>query len=259
MMPCKFCTESLTSRGLKQVGKTRTAGTHFARRYQCQDCDAAMVLSGDLRNLDSIKERWFAPGTFHLSAPKRSRVERGPSPRRQEGLGNPFHRSGVSSRNARDADGLMRGFSSIRHYRLDSGWAFQNLRREIPDGHIEILTPMLTPGIHQVPNTPAWLVQTSIAKTTLIATFHGSDAPLFRMWVVLDGRDLPLVVSPPRNLDIPLPACILETLKEQPFDPVVGWLRDLELTLAWAWVQQNNCPGSAPSVPDPRLRGILLG
>jgi hypothetical protein len=39
--------------------------------------------------------------------------------------------------------------------------------------------------------------------------------------------------------EVTLPACIVEILADQPFDPCVGWLRDLELALAWAWVRQD--------------------
>jgi hypothetical protein len=80
MIPCKLCTRSQTSRGLKQVGKTRTVGTHFTRRYRCQDCDAAMVLSGDLRSIDSMSKRWFVPGAFWFSTRGRGRVEPVPPP-----------------------------------------------------------------------------------------------------------------------------------------------------------------------------------
>jgi hypothetical protein len=147
----------------------------------------------------------------------------------------------------------------IHHYRLDTGRVFENLRTDIPDGCIEILGHMLTPGTHQVPNTPAWVVQTSIAGTTLIATICSADVPLLRIWVVLDGRDLRFVVPPPRNLDVPLPVCILKILEEQPFDPVVGWLRDLVLTLAWTWVQHSRFPSSASSIPDSPSAGNLPG
>jgi hypothetical protein len=147
----------------------------------------------------------------------------------------------------------MQGVPSIHHYRLATGRVFESRTMDIPDGCIEILEPMLSPGTHQVPNTPTWLVHTSIAGTTLIANIRSSDLPLLRMWVVLDGRDLRRIIPPPRILDLPLPVCIVEILHEQPFDPVVGWLRDLVATLAWAWVQHNNCPGSAPTVCGPHV------
>jgi hypothetical protein len=75
MMPCRFCVELPQSLGLKQVGKTRNHDYVFVRRYRCQDCGAAMILSGDLRSQDSINETWFPPGTYRLLSPgeRRSR------------------------------------------------------------------------------------------------------------------------------------------------------------------------------------------
>jgi ribosomal protein S27E len=64
MIPRNFCNKmSASSRGLKQVGRTRTAGTLFVRRYRCQDCGAATIVSGDLHDLQSVSERWFPPGS----------------------------------------------------------------------------------------------------------------------------------------------------------------------------------------------------
>jgi len=131
--------------------------------------------------------------------------------------------------------------SSIIHYRLGTGRVFTSRMTDITDEGIKILDSMLNPGVHQVPNTPAWSVQTCIAGTALTATISNGDRALLRISVILDGRDLRLVLPPPRILDLNVPACIVEILNEQPFDPVVGWLRDLELTLAWAWVTQNTC------------------
>jgi hypothetical protein len=111
-------------------------------------------------------------------------------------------------------------------------------RADVQDDHIKILEPMLTPGRHRVPNTAAYEVETSIAGGSLMAIIRGPQGPFIRMWVVLDCRELALAV-PPRVLDIALPACVVEVLGELPYDPSVGWLRDLEVTLAWAWVQQN--------------------
>lgn len=103
MMPCNFCTRSLTARGLKQIGKTRMIGTHFTRRYRCQDYNAAMVLSGDLRDIDSIRELWFPPGTFRFSARGRCRVEPVPPPGRKIVLA-PRSSAQVYLRSAREAE-----------------------------------------------------------------------------------------------------------------------------------------------------------
>ena len=130
--------------------------------------------------------------------------------------------------------------TSISHYRLASGQVSENPRSAVADAHIDILEPMLTPGRHRVPNTDAYEVETCIAGSTLIATVHGPQGPFIRMWVVLDGRDLALAVPPPRVVDIALPACIVEVLGDLPYDPCVGWLHDLEVTLAWAWVEAGD-------------------
>jgi hypothetical protein len=134
----------------------------------------------------------------------------------------------------------MPAFPHISHYRLSSGRISLSPRSEIQEADIEILQPMLSPGRHRIPNSEAYQVETSIADSTLIATIHGPRGPFVRMWVVLDGRDLALAVPPPRVVDVSLPACIVEVLGDVPYDPCVGWLLDLEVTLAWAWVQQHS-------------------
>lgn len=52
MIPCKHCGPSAGAhallKGLKQIGKTRTSGTRFERRYRCQDCGATCTMRGDL-------------------------------------------------------------------------------------------------------------------------------------------------------------------------------------------------------------------
>ena len=62
------------ARGLKQVGKTRNHGALFARRYRCQDCGAAMILSGNLVHEASITEQWFAPGAFRPKAREKQKI-----------------------------------------------------------------------------------------------------------------------------------------------------------------------------------------
>jgi hypothetical protein len=34
----------------------------------------------------------------------------------------------------------------------------------------------------------------------------------------------------------------VQHLVDKPFDQSVGWTRDLEITLTWAWVEQNARP-----------------
>lgn len=111
------------------------------------------------------------------------------------------------------------------------------------EASIAILQPMLIPGRHRLPNTPGYEVETTIAGTCLVATVIATGRLLLRMWVVLDARDLRLAVPPLRQLDISLPACIVENLIDQPFDPSVGWLRALEVTLVWAWVKSSSPTG----------------
>lgn len=52
MIPCKYCGPPVganaTLTGLKQIGKTRSTGTRFERRYRCRDCGATCVMRGDL-------------------------------------------------------------------------------------------------------------------------------------------------------------------------------------------------------------------
>jgi hypothetical protein len=66
MMPCQLCGEHLPARGLKQVGKTATKGIYFVRRYRCQDCDAIILMYGNLREEESVGQVLFPPGTVIL-------------------------------------------------------------------------------------------------------------------------------------------------------------------------------------------------
>lgn len=62
MMPCKFCgMTDPKSPGIKQVGKTENDGTFFLRGYRCQECGAAMLLSGPINSPNAIKEEWSPP------------------------------------------------------------------------------------------------------------------------------------------------------------------------------------------------------
>jgi hypothetical protein len=54
----------------------------------------------------------------------------------------------------------------IHHYRLTTGRIFENQAAETEDTQIEILQPMLSPGRHQLPHTPPWEVETTIAGST---------------------------------------------------------------------------------------------
>jgi hypothetical protein len=142
----------------------------------------------------------------------------------------------------------MPSFPPLSFYKLFNSHLSFVPRTDIEDAHIAILEPMLTPGRHRLPNTDGYDVETTIAGTTFIATIHGPDHPFIRVYVVLEADGLALAVSPPRVLDVPLPACIVHHLVEQPFDSSVSWMRDLEITLAWAWVQQASGLPSAASV-----------
>lgn len=99
---------------------------------------------------------------------------------------------------------------SIFHYRLNDGRITVSRRDAEDDRFIPLLEPLLSPGSHKLPNTEGYAVKVRIAGSMLIGTIDSSNGSLFRMWVVVDGRDLPRVVRPPRVLDVPLPACIVE-------------------------------------------------
>lgn len=73
----------------------------------------------------------------------------------------------------------------------------------------------------------------TIAGNMLVATIHNGNGRLLNMTVVVDGNDLARVVPRPRILDLPVAACIVEILKELPYDPVVSWLHSL---VEPAWV-----------------------
>jgi hypothetical protein len=133
-------------------------------------------------------------------------------------------------------------------FKLSNGRISSIPPADVQDCSIKILEAMLTPGRHRVPNTDAYEVETSIAGSTLMATVHGPQGPFIRMWVVIDGRALALAVASLRMLDVALPACIVEVLGELPYDPCVGWLQELEVTLAWDWVQQHS--DRASTSPD---------
>jgi hypothetical protein len=134
----------------------------------------------------------------------------------------------------------MPALSHIPFYKLFNGELFLIPRSEIEAADITILEPMLAPGRHRLPNSETYDVETTIAGSTFIATIHGPDHPFIRVYVVMEAEEgRALTISPPRALDIPLPACIVYHLVDQPFDPSVGRMHSLEITLAWAWVEQQ--------------------
>ena len=137
--------------------------------------------------------------------------------------------------------------STLPHFRLETG-RITLIREQDLDAHgIEVVQPLLTQGRHTLPNSPSWAVGTAVAGSMLIATVDDGNGPLLRMSVVVDGNDLARVVPPPRVLDLPVPACIVEMLKDLPYDPVVGWLHSLVETLAWAWVLHTTSTGLTTS------------
>jgi len=64
MTPCSFCGTNPGKNGIKQVGRTHTAGTRFLRRSRCQDCGATMSFTGDLLDPTGMKEEWDTPPHF---------------------------------------------------------------------------------------------------------------------------------------------------------------------------------------------------
>jgi RNase P subunit RPR2 len=60
MMPCKFCgsftKDGKLRPGIKQVGRTKRAGSEFVRVYRCQECGATMRMAGDVRSKIFVEE-----------------------------------------------------------------------------------------------------------------------------------------------------------------------------------------------------------
>lgn len=148
-----------------------------------------------------------------------------------------------------EAETVPRG-PTLSRYRLDSGKIAVIGGEDIDSHGIEIVQPLLSQGRHRVPNAESWMVETVVAGSMLIATVDNGNGPILRMSVVVEGNDLARVVPPPRVLDLPVPACIVETRKELPYDPVVGWLRSLVETLAWAWLIHARETGLTPRCPQ---------
>jgi len=136
---------------------------------------------------------------------------------------------------------------TVHYYRLQTGRITIRREDEVDTHGITILQPLLSQGRHLLPNSPSWMVETVVAGSMLIATVDNGNGPLLRMSVVVDGNDLSRVVEPPRVLDIPVPACIAQMLKNPPYDPVVGWLHSLVETLALAWVLHTTSTGLTTS------------
>lgn len=71
MMPCRYCGPPVGAKaalkGLKQIGKTRTEGTRFERRYRCEDCGATCIMRGDLAVMTGTtpqtNDEWSPPPT----------------------------------------------------------------------------------------------------------------------------------------------------------------------------------------------------
>jgi DNA-directed RNA polymerase subunit RPC12/RpoP len=68
MLPCKLCGYRVVDdqgqplRGLKRVGKTRYNGSHFERRYRCQDCGAILRMPGEVQ---PTRDQWDRPDSVH--------------------------------------------------------------------------------------------------------------------------------------------------------------------------------------------------
>jgi hypothetical protein len=122
-------------------------------------------------------------------------------------------------------------------YRLNTGELTVFHDDGANDRGIIELQPMLRSGLHVLAEAESWSVDTDVASSMLIALVRNGNGPLVRMWLVLDGTDLAKVVPRPRVLDLPTPVCVVEVLRTLPYDPVVGWLRRMVETLAWAWLR----------------------
>jgi hypothetical protein len=101
----------------------------------------------------------------------------------------------------------MPSLPPICFYKLFSSQLSSIPRSEIDDADIATLKPMLTPGRHRLPSTDTYDIETTIAGSTLIATIHGPDRSLIRVYVVLEAQGLALAISPPRVRDV---HCLLD-------------------------------------------------
>jgi hypothetical protein len=102
---------------------------------------------------------------------------------------------------------------------------------------LAVLQPFIGPKLGGVPDNQDWIIETKVTDSMLISVAgHKTGEPLIRICVVLDGQDLGRVVPAPRVLDLPLPVCTVELLRELPGPPMDEWLLFFAGTLASAWM-----------------------
>jgi hypothetical protein len=143
--------------------------------------------------------------------------------------------------------------TTVTHFRVDTRRLMVSAPADVDERTVAALQPVLSPGTHKLPHRRSWTARTSIADSLLTVVIHDVRGALVRMRVVLDGRDFALVVEPPRVLDLPTPACVIEVLKQQSRS-TAGRLWSLVEAIAWAWVKYVDF---APAhVAKPKLAGI---
>jgi len=126
---------------------------------------------------------------------------------------------------------------TITFFRLASGRISVYDETSVVAGEMTMVESLLTPGRHKLPHSEYWLVDIAIAADLLTAIIDIGGGPLVRASVVLKATDLACVVRPPRVLDLPAPVCVIEVLKDLPYDPVVGDVWSFVYTLAWSWLR----------------------
>lgn len=142
---------------------------------------------------------------------------------------------------------------TIVHFRLDTRRLIVSDQSDGDDHGIAVLQQLLGAGKYQLPHRDGWTIRSSIAESLLAAMIDDGHGPVARMWVVLDGRDLARVVRPPRVLDLPIPACVIEVLQRQA-RPAAGRLWSLVDAIAWAWVKHVGWAPARPSGPSRHSR-----
>ena len=131
----------------------------------------------------------------------------------------------------------------LAHYTLDTGHLRASPRSEVGPGITELLAPLRTPGLHDVPGFAACRVRTAIIDTTLRADIGGAGGELATIWVCTGAAGLERATydaGHPAVLDLALPACLVRLRAGIAADPSAAhWLGDFERCLAWAWIESR--------------------
>lgn len=127
---------------------------------------------------------------------------------------------------------------TLAHYTLTTGHMEASPRSAVADDTMATLRPMLTDGDHVMPGFGGYSVATTTHGSRLRACVRGPHGATIVMDVVCAAEDLArLGRQHKRELNVPLPACLVEILPAATVDPAVHWVGDFERCLAWAWVE----------------------